>query len=189
MSRKRRQRGGLLDRFLLVQGGAHGEGGIGVYRAFVRFHELDDAVLVNDDVRATSPLEGFIILVVTLEDPVGLEHLAVHIAEEREGDANLLGEGGVGGGTINTDTEDFRIGGINLTGGDSSLDRLKLLRSTTGEGKDVDSEKDVLLAAIVTELDGLPLIAEKSEIRGSVADFESHFGDFGLPRVRSCGKC
>jgi len=36
------------------------------YRAFVRFHELDDAVLVNDDVRATSPLEGFIILVVTL---------------------------------------------------------------------------------------------------------------------------
>ena len=94
------------------------------------------------------------------EDAVGLEHLAVHVAEEGKFNTDLFGERGVGGGTIQTNSENFRIRGVNLTGGDSSLDRLKLLRSTAGEGQDVGGEKDVLLAAIVAELHGFPLVAK-----------------------------
>ena len=168
-----------------MQRGAHGQGRVGIDGAVAFLDELDDALLVDDDVGAQSPFIGFIVLVVTLEDAVGLEHLAVHVAEERKFNADLLGEGGVGSGTIHTDTEDFRIRGVNLTGGDSSLDRLKLLRSTASEGQDVDGEKDVFLAAIVAELHGFPLIAEQGEIRGGVADLECHFGDLGLFGLRS----
>jgi hypothetical protein len=170
-----------------VQGCTHGQSGVGIDGAVALFDELDDALLVDDDVGAQSPLVGFVLHVVTLQDAVGLEHLAVHVAEEREVDANLLGEGSVGGGTIQTNSENFGVRGVNPTGGDASLDRLKLLRSTAGEGEDVDGEEDVFLAAVVAELDGFPLIAEKSEIRGGIADFESHFGDFGLTGMRRNG--
>jgi hypothetical protein len=173
---------GLLGGFLFVQGGAHGQGSVGVDGAVALFDKLDDALLVDDDVGAQSPLVTFVIFrrVVGLEDAVGPEHFAVHVAEEWEGDADLLGEGGVGSGAIHADAEDFCIRGVDFTGGDSSLDRLKLLRSTTGEGQDVDGKKDVLLAAEVAELHGFPAVAEKSEIRGGVANLERHLGDLGL---------
>jgi hypothetical protein len=121
-----------------VQCGAHGQGGVGIDGAVTGIDQLDDALLVDDDVGAQSPLVGFLLDVVALEDAVSLEHLAVHVAEEREGDADLLGESGVGSGTIERDSKNFRIRGIDFTGGDSSLDRLKLFRSTTGESQDVD---------------------------------------------------
>ena len=173
---------GLLRGFLLVQGGAHGQGGVGIDGAIALFDKLDDALLVDDNVGAQSPLVAFVIFrrVVGLEDAVGLEHLAVHVAEEWEGDADLLGEGSVGSGAIHADTEDFRIRSVDFTGGDSSLDRLKLLRSTTGEGQDVDGKEDVLLATEVAELHGFPAVAEKSEIRGGVTDLECHLCDLGL---------
>jgi hypothetical protein len=160
-----------------VQGGAHGQSRVGIDGAIALFDKLDDALLVDNNVGAQSPLIGFVLDVITFQDAVGLEHFAVHVAEEREGKADLLGESGVGSGAIQTNSENFRIRGVNLTGGDSSLDRLKLLRSTAGEGQDVDGEKDVLLAAIVAELHGFPLVAEKSELRGRVTDLEGHFGD------------
>jgi hypothetical protein len=162
-----------------VQSGAHGQCGVGIDGAVAFFDKLDDALLVDDDVGAQSPLVAFVIFrrVVGLEDAVGLEHLAVHVAEEGKGDADLLGEGGVGGRTIYANTEDFRIRGVDFTGGDSSLDRLKLFRSTTGEGQHVDSKKDVLLAAVVAELHGFPAVAEKSEIGGGITDLECHLGD------------
>ncbi len=169
-----------------MQGGAHGEGGVGIDGVIALFDELDDALLVDNDVGAQGPLVGFVILcrVVAFEDAVGLEHLAVHVAEEREGDADLLGKGGVGSGAIYTDSENFRIRGVDLTGGDSSLDRLKLLRSTTGEGQDVDGEVNVFLAAIVTELHSFPTVAEKSELRGGVTDLEGHLGDLRFLGLR-----
>ncbi len=34
---------------------------------------------------AQSPFEGVVVDVITLEDAVGLEHLFVHVAEERKG--------------------------------------------------------------------------------------------------------
>jgi hypothetical protein len=172
-----------------VQRGAHGEGGIGIDGAVAFVDQLDDSLLVDDDVGAQSPFVGFVIFVVAFEDAVGLEHLAVHVAEEREGNADLLGEGSIGRRAIHTDAEDFRIRGVNFSGGDSSLDRLKLLCSTAGEGQDVDGKEDILLAAVVAELHRFPAVAEKSEVRGGVTDFERHLGDlslFGLGKNRSC---
>src|SRR5882762_5609589 len=169
--------GGLLSGFLLVQRRAHGQGGVGIDGAVALFDELDDALLVDDDVGAQSPLEGIVVDVITLQNAVGFEHLLVHVAEEREGDAVLLGESGVGGRTIQTTSEDFRIRGVNLTGGDSSLDRLKLLRSTAGEGQDVYGKKDIFPATVVAELHGFPLVTEKREIGSGVSDFECHLGD------------
>jgi hypothetical protein len=121
-----------------VQGGAHGESRVGIDGAVAFFDKLDDALLVDNNVGAQSPLVGLVLDVVTFQDSVGLEHLAIHVAEEREGKADLLGERSIGGGTIQTNSENFCIRSVNLTGGDSSLDRLKLLRSTAGEGQDVD---------------------------------------------------
>ena len=160
-----------------MQGGAHGQSSVGIDGAVAFVDQLDDALFVDDDVGAQSPLVGFVLNVVTFQDAVGSEHFAVHVAEKGESNADLLAEGGVGSGTIQTNAEDFRIRGVDFTGGDSSLDRLKLLRSTTGEGQDVDSQEDVLLAMEVAELDAFPAVAEKSEIRGSVTDLERHLGD------------
>src|SRR5260370_21908913 len=115
------------------------------------------------------------VLVVALEHPVGLDHFAVHVAEEGKFNPDLLGEGGVASGPIHTNSENFRVRSVNLTGGDSSLDRLKLFRSTAGKGQDINGEKDVLLPSVVAELHGFPLVAEKSEIRGGVADFQRQF--------------
>ena len=150
----------LFSDVLFVQSGAHGQGSVGIDGTITFLDKLNDALLIDDDVSPQGPFIGFIVLVVLLEDAVGLEHLAVHVAKERKSDADLFGKCGVGSGTIYTDTEDFGVRGVNLTGGDSSLDRLKLLRSTTGEGQDVDGEKDVLLAAIVAELHGFPLVTK-----------------------------
>jgi len=83
-----------------VQGGAHRQSSVGVDGAVAFVDQPDDTLLVDDDVGAQSPLVSFILDVVALEDAVGLEHLAIHVAEERKGDADLFGEGGVGSGTI-----------------------------------------------------------------------------------------
>src|SRR5260370_9407092 len=99
------------------------------------FDKLNDGLLVDNDVGAQSPFIGFVLNVVTFQDAVGLEHLAVHVAEEREGKANLLGERRVGGGTIQTNSENFRIRGVNFTGGDSTLDRRNLLACTPREAQ------------------------------------------------------
>ena len=90
----------LLRGVLLVQGGAHGESRVGIDGAVAGVDQLNDALLVDDDVGAQSPIVGFFLDVVAFQDAVGLQHLAVHVAEEREGDADLFGEGGVGSGTI-----------------------------------------------------------------------------------------
>jgi hypothetical protein len=165
-----------------VQGGAHGQGSVGIDGAIAFFDKLDDALLINDDVGAQSPLVAIVIFrrIVSFEDAVGLEHLAVHVAEEREGDTDLLGERGVSSGAIHADAENFRIRSVNFTGGDSSLDRLKLLRSTTSEGQDVDGQEDVLLAAEVAELHAFPAVAQKREIRRGITDLECHLRDLGL---------
>jgi len=168
-----------------VQGGADSEGRVGIDGAVTFVDQLDDALLVDDDVGAKGPLVGLVLNVVPFQDAVGLEHFAVHIAEEREGDTDLFGEGGVGGGTVQADAEDFGVRGVNFSGGDSSLDRLQLLRSTAGESQDVDGEENVFLATIVAELHGLPLIAKQCEIGSGVADLEGHPGDVGILRLTS----
>jgi len=45
-----------------VQGGAHSKGGVGIDGVIAFFDKLDDALLVDDDVGAQSPLVAFVIL-------------------------------------------------------------------------------------------------------------------------------
>jgi hypothetical protein len=163
-----------------VQVGADRDGGIGIDGAVAALDVLDDAVFIDDDVGAQSPLVAVALHVIFLEDTVIGEHLAVHVAEERKLDVDGLGEGSVGRGGIHTYTENFRIVGVDLTRGESSLDRLQLLRSTTGEGENINGEENIFLAVIVAELDGFPLITEEGEVGGFVADFERELGDFFL---------
>jgi hypothetical protein len=178
----------LFGRLLLVKIGAHGHRGVGIDGAIAFLDVLDDPFLVDDDVGALRPLIRLVLDVVALQDAVRFEHLLVHVAEERKLDVDLLGEGSVGSGTIEAYAEDFRVGGIDLACGESSLDRLKLLRSTLSEGKNVNGEKDVLLAAIVAELDVFPLVTEEGEVGSDITDLKrdlSECGLLGLRRSRS----
>src|ERR1700751_4159381 len=114
---------------------------------------LDDAVLVNDDIRAQRPLVGLAFNIVALENAVRREHLLVHVAEQRKLDIDLLGKGRVGRGGIHTDTKNFGIRGVDFSCVDSRLDRLELFGSTTGESENVNSQEDIFLAAKVAQLD------------------------------------
>jgi len=163
-----------------VQIEAHGHGVVGVDGAVAGFDGADDAVFVDDDVGAQGPLKSVAVDVIGLEDAVGSEHLMVHVAKQGKLDVDLLGEGGVGRGTVHADAENCCIVRINFAAIDSRLDRLELLGSTTGEGEDVDGEENIFLAVEIAELDGFPLIAEESEIRGGIADLEGELGDFIL---------
>jgi hypothetical protein len=162
----------LVGRRLLVESGAKGESGIGIDGVVAFVDQANDALLVDDDVGAKSPLIVFVLDAVGFQDAVGSEHFAVHVAEEREMEAVLFGESGVGSRAVETDAEDFRIGGGDAPRADASLDSAHLLGTAFRKGENVDSEKDVFLAAVVAELDGFPIVREESEIRSEVADLE-----------------
>ena len=157
--------------------GADRHRGIGVYGAVAFLDVLHDAILVDNNVRALRPLIRFVLNVVALENAILLQHLLVHVAEQRELDIDLFGEGGVCGRTIHAYAEDFRVGGVDLACAYSRLDRLELLGSTTGEGENVDGKEHIFLTVKITELDGFPLIAKESEIGRGVANFERDLSD------------
>ena len=166
-----------FGRLFLVQVGADVQRVVGVNSALVKFDMLDDSVLVDDDIRPLRPLVCVALNVVPFEDAVGDEHFLVHVAQEGKLHINLLGESCVCCGGIHTDAENCGFIWIDLTGSESSLDRLKLFRSTTSKGENVHGEKDILLAAEVRELDGLPFVAEQTEVRSLIADLECGLGD------------
>lgn len=143
---------------LLVQAGADGQRVVGIHSAVVKFDVLDFSFFVYNDGGAPRPFEIVTLHVIFFEDAIIGEGLAVHVAQERHGDADLLGECGVGGGTVYADSEDDGIAGFEL--GLISLIGLEFFRSTTGESQDVESENDVFLAAEIAQLDRFPLVAE-----------------------------
>lgn len=163
---------GLLGCLFLVQVRANGQGVIGIDRAVAFLDVLDDAVFIDDDIGTLGPIVALALNVARFEDAVGSEHFLVHVAQQREFNPDLLGEGGVGGRRVNTDAEDFRVAEVDLAAVDSRLDRLELLRSTTGEGEHVDREEDVLLSLKIAELHRFPLIAQQSEIGSFFADLQ-----------------
>jgi len=160
--------GGLF----LVQGGANRDSGVGIDGAVAFFDVADDAVFVDDNVSALGPLERLALNAVGFEDAVGSKHFVIHVAEKRKRDVDLFGEGRVGGGAVNAHAKNFRVRGVDLSRGDSSLDRLKLFRSTAGKGQDVNGKKDIFLAAEVAELNGRALIAYQSEVWSGITDFQ-----------------
>src|SRR5215469_16351166 len=153
-------------------------GGVGVDGGVAAFDVANDAVFVNDAVGAQGPLVVIALNVVDFQDAVGGQHLAVHITEKGKLDVDLFRESGVGGRRVHADPKDGGVARINLARIDSRLDRLELLRSTTGEGENIDGEQDVFLAAKVGELHGFPFVAEQGEVGSGVADFQGEFGNF-----------
>ncbi len=132
---------------LLVKAGANGDGAVGIDGAIPLFDVLDLAFLVDDDRGAFGPIILVAFDVVGPENAVGFQHLAVHIAQEGERHADLLGEGGVGSRAVNADSEDCRVTGFEL--GLISLIGLKFFRSTAGEGQNIKSEDDVLFSPVI----------------------------------------
>jgi hypothetical protein len=99
----------------------------------------------------------------------------IHIAEERKRDADLLGECGVGGGTVYADAEDYGVASFEL--GHISLIGLQFLGSTARECQNVKGQDDGFLAAKITELHRFPIIREQGEIRRDVSHLQVRFGD------------
>ena len=134
------KRKALVCGLLFVQVGADGQSRVWIHRAIALLDVLDDAVLVDHDVGALSPLIGFIFLVVVLKHAVGGKHFFVHVAEEGELDIDLLSECRIRGGAIHAHAKNFGVGGVDLTSVYSRLDRLELLGSTTCKGQYVNGQ-------------------------------------------------
>src|SRR3984893_687937 len=158
--------------------GANGDGIVWIDGASLFLHRLDYASLIDHESSALRPIIFFFLYVVHFQDAGLLQHLAVHVAEERKRDADLLSKSVVGGGTVYANSEDDRIRCFEL--GHISLIGLKFFRSTLGKGKNVKGEDDVFLAAVITEVDLLPMIVEQCEIRSHVADLERGVIDFDI---------
>jgi len=171
---------------LPFQVGTHGDRVVWVHSALVKFDVLNFSFLVHNDRSAARPLEIVALNVVFLQDAVFDQGFAVHVAQQRHGDVDLFGKGGVGGGTVYTDSEDDGVGGFEL--GLISLIGLEFLRSATGESQDVEGEDDVFLATEIAQLHRLPLIAKQSEIRGHVAHLQSRLGNCLLLLLRRGGE-
>ena len=157
----------------MVQVGADVDGVGGINRAVAFLYVRDLALLVHDKRSAVGKLK------LIVQDAVLFRDLARHVAQERELDTDFLGERGVGGRSVNADTQDGGVLRVDLAGVDTRLVCLKFLRSTAGEGKNVERQDDVLLAAIITQLHGRVLVAAQCEIGRNVSNFEGRVGDLG----------
>ena len=103
---------------------------------------LNDAFLVDEEGGAIAKALCFV------EDAVVFNYCAFEIAEDGKRDSKLFSEFTVGGNTVDTHSKDLSF--VFFEFGETSLVRLHLLRSTTGEGKHIDRQYDVLLALEVT---------------------------------------
>src|SRR6266702_3823627 len=90
---------------------------------------------------------------------VGLAHFLVHVAQQWKGYADFIRERRICRGAVNADAKNFGVRGVYLSFGDTILVCLKLLRSTAGEGQDVERQNYVFLPAIIAQLHGFPLVA------------------------------
>lgn len=114
------ERNQLLCGFIVqAQADVHGTGRI--HCAVILHNVLDHALLVDHECRATREFVLVHFQIVGFEDSVRFQHLVIHVAEERKGDADLLGKGAVGGGAIDADSENdcvtsFQLGQIRLIG-------------------------------------------------------------------------
>ncbi len=124
----------------------------------------DDSVFVDDECGARSDEPLFI------EDAVSSHHLSLDVAEQGECHSYVFGESLVGGIAVHANADNLCIALLKF--GDISLIRLQLFRSTAGEGQHIESERDVLLAAKVTELDRLSIRVCECEIRRHLSDLE-----------------
>ena len=93
---------------------------------------LDLSFFIDDERGAIGKLK------LIIQDAVLLGDLARHIAEKRKCDSDLFGECGVGGKSVDADSEYGGVLEVDLTRVDTRLVCLQLFRSTTGESKHVE---------------------------------------------------
>jgi hypothetical protein len=103
-----------LGRGLFVELQADVDGVVGVHRAGVEFDVLNLSLFIHDEGCAPRPLVVVSDHGVLLQNTVGSEDLAVHVAEEWERDADLLRERSVGWRTVDADSENFRVACFKL---------------------------------------------------------------------------
>lgn len=104
----------MLLAFLVVKPRTDVDGVVWVDGTVVEFHVLDLSFFIDNDGGAPSPFVFIAIHGVFLQDAVLRENFVVHVAEERHGNADLLGEGCVGRGTVDANAEDYGVAGVEL---------------------------------------------------------------------------
>jgi hypothetical protein len=120
-----------------VQSGANRDSAVGIHGAIALLDMLDFSFFVHDDGGALRPLIFSALDVIGLQNLVRGEDFLIHVAEQREGDPDLLGECGVGGGTVNADAEDHGVACFEFS--HISLIGLEFFGSTAGESQHVKS--------------------------------------------------
>ena len=143
---------------------------------------LNLPLLVHDESGTVCEL-GLIV-----KDAVCLRDLALHVTEKRKLDTNFLGESGVGGSSVNADSQNCGVVEVDLAFVDTSLVSLKFLGSTTGKGKDVERQNDVLFTPKIAQLYGGSQMAAQREVWSRVANFQERVRDLGLLLSRNDGK-
>lgn len=156
-----------------MQAGADVDRVCRVNRAVAFLYMLDLALLVDDKRGAVGKLE------LVVQDAVFFRDLPRHVAQKRKFDPDFFGECFVGRRSIDTDSQDLGVLQIDLARVDTRLVSLKFFRSTTGEGKNVERQYDVLLAAEIAQLHRLSLVAAQREIGRHVADLQERVSDLG----------
>jgi hypothetical protein len=156
-----------------VQAGADVDRVGWVNRAVAFLYMLDLALFVDDKRGAIRKLK------LVVQDAILFRDLPRHIAQKRKFHPDFFGESFVRGRRINADSQDLRVFQIDLARVDTSLVSLKLFRSTTGEGKNIERQYDVLLAAEIAQLHRLSLVAAQGEIRRRVSDLQERVSDLG----------
>jgi len=117
----------------------------------IELHFQDFPVLADEEVYAARGL------VFVHKDSVFVRGFSAPVTEQGEGYSNLVGKGFIGEGTVHAHTQDLGVGSFQLL--QILLEVFHLLRSTTGEGKDVEGKNDVLLAMVLAEADVLQFLA------------------------------
>jgi hypothetical protein len=110
---------------------ASSSGPAGVDGILTHVDMLDDTLLVYNERSAVGEL------LLLVQNAVLFGNRSLEVAEEREHEAFLFGEGSVGGSTIDADSQ--HLGAILVELGDISLIRLELLGSAARKGQNVES--------------------------------------------------
>ncbi len=109
-------------------------------------------------------------------DSVLARNVAAPITQQRECDSNLIGERLVGEGAIHAHTQDLGVGRIQPL--QILLERLHLLGSTPGKGKDVEGKNHVFLPAVLAQRNILEVVAIKVFQR-EIGRHVAHLGHSG----------
>src|SRR5579859_2164379 len=143
-----------IDNFLRIDG------------VLIRLLLNDLPIFANQEVHATRSL------VFVFVDSILTGYFAAPVTQQGEGYSDLVGKCFIGEGTIHAHTQDLGVGSFQRL--QILLEVFHLLRSTTGEGENIKSQDDVLLAPVVAQLDVFQIVAVEvfqREIRSHVADF------------------